>query len=46
MKPEGYTKLLFVGVLIVVFLLFCVFVIEPIGDWFEKIKKAFEELGR
>jgi len=45
MKPEGYTKLLFMGLIIVVIILFFIFVIDPITDWFEQIIKTFEELG-
>jgi len=45
MKPEGYTKLLFMGLIIVVIILFCIFVIDPITDFFEQIIKRFEELG-
>ena len=45
MKPEGYTKLLFMGLIIVVIIIFCIFVVDPITDFFKQIIKTFEELG-
>ena len=45
MKPEGYTKLLLTGLIIIVIILFCIFVVDPITDFFKQIVKTFEELG-
>lgn len=45
MKPEGYTKLLFFGLIIVVIVIVGIFLIDPITGLYEQIIKTLEEIG-